>query len=140
MCSLNDFVQSLACRVGRNANLGSDRGRQQIMAGAHSLRGDKCIMQLQWNKPVSLHRLLLHCAARREADRSLYQPLPSAIKAAPTLPSQHLATCVFPHCKYYRKCSIFNLRFRVIFARIYFTFLENIQYFDISQMENGFAF
>lgn len=112
MWALNDFVQSLACRAGRNANLGSDRERQQIMAGVSSLRGDKCIMQLQSSHSTCCSCIVLqHCAlCRRVVEKrtgagiSLFH-LPSAS----TLPSQHLSTCVFSHCNSYHKCSIFNL-------------------------------
>ena len=104
MWALNDFVQSLACRAGRNANLGSDRERQQIMAGVSSLRGDKCIMQLQSSHSTCCSCIVLqHCAlcsnivqaGRRKADGSRYQPLPSAISFYIAFPAS-VYMCLFP--------------------------------------------
>ena len=133
MCALNDFVQSLACRGGRNANLGSDRERQQIMAGVSSLRGDKCIMQLQSSHSTCC---TVHCApalcivqaGRRKADGSRYQPLPSAISFYIAFPAS-VYMCLFPlqllsQLQHFQ--SVISSQFLLVYVYVYFNISQGL--------------
>ena len=107
MCALNDFVQSMACCRAEMQILG------QITSGSKlwlELVGDKCITQ-EWSKPVSLQlQVQGHAGGQLQGEKLFISSfhLPSAHC---TLPSPHLATCIFSHRYCYRKCNIFNLWF-----------------------------
>ena len=141
---------------GRNANLGSDRERQQIMAGVGSHSGDNCIIQsnkrlYHSNRIAECRGIAVHfrgiAGLRRKWNRSLYQGSichQSSLHCHPSISlhvyipiSTAIANAVF---------SIYDLGW--VSNLLCFTFLEDFQcfcktfgfYFNLSDAKKVLAF
>ena len=108
---------------GRNANLGSDRERQQIMAGVsepHAVQWTSELLATQYCSiagEVHSNTAIPPIAAGEKRTGASIR-LQSAIRPVSIAIAASMYNCTCVHCNCCRKCSIFNRYFKILPASL----------------------